>query len=176
MSFTVNRFVPRIFPRIFPMCGATLVTLLSACSAPEPYAGLQAGQPLAAEAARRPVPQPAQLVVPALTIDAYKKEFARHVAQSSPSVFRDPLPRMFKSIVVLDVTIDPSGRLASVKVHRSNGYKQLENTALLSVRHAGPFTAPSRAIRGRDGSVNFLETFLFRDDGRFQIRSLVEDT
>jgi hypothetical protein len=30
-------------------------------------------------------------------------------------------------------------------------------------------------VRGRDGTVNFLETFLFREDGRYQIRSLVAE-
>jgi len=51
--------------------------------------------------------------------------------------------------------------------------KALENVALNSVRRAAPFPAPAWSVRRGDGSVNFLETFLFRDDGRFQIRSLV---
>ena len=82
-------------------------------------------------------------------------------------------PEVLKSIVVLDVTIDRDGNLAKVAVRRSNGYKALENRAIDSVRRAAPFGAPAFSVRGRDGTVNFLETFLFRDDGRFQIRSLV---
>ena len=42
------------------------------------------------------------------------------------------------------------------------------------VRNAGPFSAPGPGVLRSAGSVRFLETFLFRDDGRFQIRSLVE--
>jgi hypothetical protein len=49
----------------------------------------------------------------------------------------------------------------------------LENVALDSVRRASPFGIPAFTVRGRDGTVNFLETFLFRDDGRFRILSLV---
>ena len=116
----------------------------------------------------QPRPQPAA----PLSIDSYKKEFAQHVAHTSPAIFHEPLPAIFKSIIVLDVTIDYTGRLAHVTVHRSNGYKDLEKVALNSVRQAAPFAAPSHAIQRRDGSVNFLETFLFRNDGRFQIRSL----
>ena len=66
-------------------------------------------------------------------------------------------------------------KLAGVSVRRSNGYRDLENVALSSVRRAAPFAAPSRFIRRSDGAVNFLETFLFRSDHRFQIRSLVTD-
>ena len=111
--------------------------------------------------------------MPPLTLDGYKREFARQVARASPGFFDDPLPEMFKSIVVLDITIDRDGRLVQVSVRRSNGYKALEHAALSSVRRAAPYAAPSWSVRRSDGSVKFLETFLFRDDGRFQIRSLV---
>ena len=89
-------------------------------------------------------------------------------------MFTDTLPKMLKSIVVVDITIDRDGKLTAVGIRRSNGYKALENTALNSVRRAAPFAAPPRAMRRNDGSVNFLETFLFRNDGRFQIRTLAE--
>ncbi len=119
-------------------------------------------------------PSPAQRIPP-LTLEAYKKTVAERIAQTSPDIFGEPLPEMFKSIVVLDITIDRDGRLAQVSVRRSNGYKALENRALDSVKRAAPFSAPAFTARGRDGSVNFLETFLFRDDGRYQIRSLVAE-
>ena len=77
-----------------------------------------------------------------------------------------------KSIVVLDITIGRDGTLERVTVRRSNGFKQLEARALESVRQAAPYAAPGLLVR-HGGSVNFLETFLFRADGRFQIRSLI---
>ena len=58
-------------------------------------------------------------------------------------------------------------------MRRSNGYKALENAALDSVRRAAPYAPPPLLARRADGSVSFLETFLFRDDGRYRIRSLV---
>jgi protein TonB len=82
---------------------------------------------------------------------------------------------MLKSIVVLDITVDRNGNLARVAVRRSNGYTVLEQRAVSSVRRAAPFEAPSFTLRRQDGSVNVLETFLFRNDGRFQIRSLVAE-
>ena len=146
--------------------------LLAACSSPSDR---PPAQPQAPQAAAAPAPSPAQRVPP-LTLDAYKKAVAERIAQASPDIFGEPLPEMFKSIVVLNITIDRDGRLAQVAVRRSNGYKALENRAMDSVKRAAPFGAPAFTLRGRDGSVNFLETFLFRDDGRFRIRSLVEQS
>jgi protein TonB len=144
--------------------------LLAACSANRPApAPQQPSPPVAA------VPAPAP-VIPPLTLEGYKKSVAERVARASPDIFSESLPEMFKSIVVLDITIDREGRLTQVSVRRSNGYRALENRAMDSVRRAAPFTAPAFTVRGRDGSVNFLETFLFRDDGRFRIRSLVEQS
>lgn len=141
--------------------------LLASCSANPP--ALTPAQPVS-PVASAPRQGPA---IPPLTLEGYKRSVAERVARASPDIFSEPLPEMFKSIVVLDITIDRDGRLAQVSVRRSNGYKALENRAMESVKRAAPFVAPAFTVRGRDGSVSFLETFLFRDDGRFQIRSLV---
>lgn len=142
--------------------------LLAACSVTPPASTpQQAAPPVAA-----PAPQLPHL--PPLTLEGYKKSVAERIASSSADIFAEPLPEMFKSIVVLDIIIDSQGRLTQVSVRRSNGFKTLENRAMDSVKRAAPFVAPAFTVRGRDGSVRFLETFLFRDDGRFRIRSLVE--
>lgn len=146
-------------------CGAAM---LAACSTQPPEK-----PKIAPQAMSSPPPAPAPLIPP-LTLEGYKKEFARRVALASPDIFEEPLPEMFKSIVVLDIAIDREGKLTRVSVRRSNGYKALEARAMESVQRAAPFGAPAVTVRGRDGSVNFLETFLFRDDGRFRIRSLVD--
>ena len=136
---------------------------LAACAS-KPVAE-RATAPAAAAAA------PAKSVIPPLTLDSYKKEFAAQIARTSPE-FAEPVPEVLKSIVVLEVVIDREGGLQHLTVRRSNGYKALENRAMESVRKAAPFAAPAVTIRRRDGTVSFLETFLFRDDGRFRILSL----
>jgi periplasmic protein TonB len=146
--------------------GATCLVLVAACSTPQRSAAPQPPQAAAPQSA------PAPRLVPPLTLDGYKKAFAEQVARSSPDLYTDPNPEVLKSIVVLDITIDRDGRLAHVSVRRSNGYKALEKRAMDNVRRAAPYGAPAFTIRRSDGSVNFLETFLFRDDGRFKILSL----
>src|SRR5260221_4920828 len=135
-----------------------------------------APNPPTAVAPPTPPPQvqaapPAPLIAP-VTLEGYKKLVASRIAISSGAVFEEPLPDMLKSVVVLDITIDRDGNLARVAVRRSNGYQALDARALDSVRRAAPFAAPTWLARHGEGSVNFLETFLFRDDGRFQILSL----
>ena len=42
-----------------------------------------------------------------------------------------------------------------------------------SVRDASPLPAPQRSLV-RNGRIELTETWLFRDDGRFQIRTLAQ--
>jgi periplasmic protein TonB len=108
----------------------------------------------------------ARAPAPTASAEGYKRDFAAKVAQVNGDAIAESLPEMLKSVVVLNVSVDSRGNLTHVSVRRSNGYRDLENRAMDSVRRAAPFAAPGR-------TVSFLETFLFRDDGRFQIRSLV---
>ncbi len=131
------------------MRGLLLVLLLAGCSwVPVPI----------------PIPTPGPDTTP--VSDGYRRDFAQKVATVNREAIADSLPDMLKSIVVLNVSIDSRGNLTDVSVRRGNGYTDLEQRAMQSVRRAAPFAAPGQ-------SLSFLETFLFRDDGRFQIRSLV---
>jgi periplasmic protein TonB len=122
----------------------------------------------------KPTPAPSRPVTRATTLDGYKIEVAKRIASSSSDLFTDPLPEMLKSVVVLDISIGRDGTLQQVSLRRSNGIRQLEQRAEANVRKAAPFGAPHPEVLRGATSVRFLETFLFRDDGRFQIRSLVD--
>jgi TonB family protein len=126
----------------------------------------------AASATMTPRPGAAFEVSTGATIDAYKRHFAERVTQLGKDQLADSLPVILKGVIVLDVTIDAEGNVSALKVWRSNGYKDLEQTALQSVRKVGRFPAPSEAVLGGQQSVRFLETWLFRPDGRYQVRSM----
>ena len=121
-------------------------------------------------------PPPAPTAKRATTLEGYKVEVAKRIASSSTDLFADPLPEMLKSVVVLDISIGRDGALQQVSLRRSNGIRNLEQRAEASVRKAAPFSAPGPEVLRGASSVRFLETFLFREDGRFQIRSLVDQT
>jgi len=120
---------------------------------------------------------PAAPIVPessARTMDAYKQEVARWIYRSSAErLFDGAPPPMLKSVVVLTVAIDAQGHPKRVAVLRSNGYGALNQLAMQSVRRAAPLPRPRRSLM-RGGVAEFSETWLFRDDGRFQIRSLAQ--
>src|SRR5262245_27270258 len=122
----------------------------------------------------KPTPPPARPVTRATTLDGYKIEVAKRIASASSDLFTDPVPEMLKSVVVLDISIGRDGALQQVSLRRSNGIRQLEQRAEANVRKAAPFSAPGPGVLRGASSVRFLETFLFREDGRFQIRSLVD--
>ena len=114
---------------------------------------------LAACAPRREAP-------PASGLDAYKRVVALDVLQHTLGAYCQPGEEMLKSVVILEIAIDAEGRLAAATVVRSNGHPELAQRALDTVKAAAPFTPPGQGVQ-------FLETFLFREDECFQIRSLV---
>jgi len=114
---------------------------------------------LAACTPRREAPPPSSL-------DSYKRTFALDILQHRPGAYCQPGEEMLKSVIVLDIAIDAEGRLVEASVLRSNGHPDLAQRALDTVKAAAPFTAPGQGVQ-------FLETFLFRDDDCFLIRSLV---
>jgi protein TonB len=103
------------------------------------------------------------------SLAAYKADVARHIHRSSArETFEGAPPPLLKSIVVLEITVEPSGAVRA-RVVRSNGLRALEARALRSVRRASPVPRWSGAGGRR---IHYYETWLFRHDGRFQIRSI----
>jgi periplasmic protein TonB len=108
-------------------------------------------------------------------LEAYKKLVARRIVQRARDVYSEPMPEVMKAVVVLDITIDRAGNLVEASVYRSNGHRELESRALESVARAAPFAAPAPGLLEGAMQLTYLETFLFRDDDCFQIRSLVDE-
>jgi TonB family protein len=118
---------------------------------------------------------PKHLTSDGASLDVYKQHAAKHIAAVTPDRQADSLPPMLKSVVVLDISVDREGNPVHVAVRRSNGYKDLERAAVESVKRAGPLPAPSAAVLGGHPTVSYVETWLFRHDGRYQIRSIAEE-
>ena len=151
--------------------------LVAACGAPTP----PAPEKPAAPAAPAPAPAPSappQAAVPALPpprtpLDAYKRDVAQRILSANAAhTFEGRPPETLQAVVVLQFTIERSGTLTGLKTLRSRHPAQ-EKVALASVRAAAPFPAPPVALL-RSSRVEVAETWLFREDGKFQIRSLAE--
>jgi len=163
------------------MRGAVLlaVLLVAACGAPTPPAPEKPAAPPPAPIAVAPAPPaPPQATVPKLPpprtpLDAYKRDVAQRILSANAAhTFEGRPPETLQAVVVLQFTIERSGTLTGLKTLRSRHPPQ-EKVALASVRAAAPFPAPPVALL-RSSRVEVAETWLFRDDGKFQIRSLAE--
>lgn len=150
--------------RLVPLLG-----LLAACSMTTPPSE---DRPAPPEVPPGTVPKAPIEASNARTLEEYKAEVAHAILHANAQhTFIGNLPEVLKSVVVLQIEIDRNGFPYNVKMFRSNGYKDLEARALQSVR-AGTLPKPGGAVTRGHGYVSFTETWLFRDDGKFQIRTL----
>ncbi len=107
----------------------------------------------------------------AAATDLYKKALAEKVVQTSPTkVYAERPQALLRSVVVLKFSVDAEGKLVQSAVLRSNRDRTTEATALDSLRAAQPLPKPP-AILVRRGPIELYESWLFNNDGRFQIRS-----
>lgn len=111
---------------------------------------------------------------PAGTLDAYKRDVAHRIYAMNASNVHDHHPQaLLRAVIVLRYTVDGAGRLLRTEVLRSNRDRAAEAMALSSLRAAVPFPRPSQALL-RNGRLEASESWLFDDDGRFQLRSLAQ--
>lgn len=152
--------------------------LVAACGAPTSPAPEKPAAPPPAPAVAPAPPAAPQAAVPKLPpprtpLDAYKLDVAQRILSANAAhTFEGRPPEILQAVVVLQFTIERSGTLTGLKTLRSRHPAQ-EKVALASVRAAAPFPAPPVALL-RSSRVEVAETWLFRDDGKFQIRSLAE--
>lgn len=108
------------------------------------------------------------------TLDAYKQDVAHRIYAMNASNVHDRRPQaLLRAVIVLRYTVDGAGRLLRTEILRSNHDRAAEAMALSSLRAAVPFPRPSQALL-RHGRLEASESWLFDDDGRFQLRSLAQ--
>lgn len=160
-------------PIIPLLLALAIAALLAACAtAPEsPGAGATTADAATGTPASPAAPSPAVPPSPS-PLDLYKQGAARHlVAKNKPRTF-DTVPHHFlRSIVVLRIVVDARGVVRTVWVERGNGYVKLEQVAMKAVRDSSPLPAPPPELM-RTGALEYSETFLFRNDNKFQVRSI----
>ena len=163
---------------------AALAALLTACPAvdrtptpaptPAPPSSPAPSRPPVITPAPAPTPVPGPRASTAATLDGYKIDLARRIHQVyAARIFPGKPPEVLHAIVVLQMVIDASGTPSNVRILRTPSYAQDQaRFAVQSVYAAGPLPRPTATVLGRGRSIEFTESWLFRTDGTFQIRSL----
>lgn len=147
------------------------------CAAP-PAPTAVAPQPRTAPpgtAARVPAPPAAAQPAPQVSESAWRRALAQHIMDVNRSrVFEGRPPHPLKAIVVLELTVAPDGRVQRATVLRAPDHaRELGADAVRTVQAASPVPPPPAAVLTR-GSNRFTETWLFRDDNQFQLRTLAQ--
>ncbi len=100
---------------------------------------------------------------------------ARHIQTvNRQRVFEGRPPHPLKAIVVLEITVAADGRIERAQVLRAPDHaRELGAEAVRTVQAASPLPPPPREMVSR-GAVRLTETWLFRQDNFFQLRSLAQ--
>jgi protein TonB len=143
------------------LASLALVLLLSACgTGKEPEVHLSETTPDATSTAT--------------TVNGYKLALANRIAQvNSTKVFIGRPQALLRSVVVVKYSVDAEGKLLRSEILRSNRDRATESTALSSLRAAAPFPKPAASLL-RSGRIELIETWLFNNDGRFQLRTIAD--
>lgn len=122
---------------------------------------------------RKPAP-PAERESSAGTMDAYKRDLALRISEINASKVYDGRPQaLLRSVVVLRYAVDARGNLVRSEIMRSNRDRETESTAMATLRNAAPFPKPAPHLLRR-GQLELAETWLFNNDGRFQLRTIAQ--
>lgn len=108
------------------------------------------------------------------TVGAYREALANRIVQvNSTKVYVGRPQALLRSVVVVKYVVDANGGLVRSEILRSNRDRATETTALASLRSTAPFPKPAAALL-RKGQLELMETWLFNNDGRFQLRTIAE--
>jgi protein TonB len=107
-------------------------------------------------------------------LESWKQRAAERIYEiNRKSLFEGRPEHLLRAVIVVELTVDREGKVTSSKIMRSPGIGELNTAALRSLRAASPLPAPPPSLLVRNAVV-YQETWLFRKDGRFQLRSLAQ--
>jgi protein TonB len=105
-------------------------------------------------------------------VDEYKRELGRRIQQvNSTKVYVVRPQALLRSVIVVRFVVDADGSLVRSEIMRTNHDKQTEATAISSLRNTAPFPKPPPALLS-GGKLEMSESWLFNNDGKFQVRSI----
>lgn len=173
----------RLFRSGLPSCALIATLILAACGSPAPAPAPT--PPVASGTQPAPIVsppfetidvRPATPKVRLAALDPALEDWKRTAAEKVYAVNRTQLfdgrpEHLLRAVIVVEVTVDREGRVTRSKILRSPGIAALDSAALGSLKAASPLPAPPSKLVTR-GPLVFSETWLFRKDGRFQLRSL----
>jgi protein TonB len=160
----------KLFPT--PVAAAIAAFLAGCSSAPPPQQGAVPSASVLSRVERADTTPDATST--SRTVDGYKRDIALRISEvNSTKVYEGQPQALLRSIIVVKFSVDGSGKLLRSEIVRTNHDSATEATALGSLRNTAPFPKPASHLL-RNGKLEMSETWLFNNDGRFQIRSVAQ--
>lgn len=160
------KFVTLLAASMLVGCGTSTVDRPSPGSATKP--------PAKATAPAEKVETTPNATSTASTLEGYKRDLAHRISlTNSRKVYEGRPQALLRSVVVLKYVVDSHGNLVRSEIMRSNRDNQTETTALASLKTSAPFPKPMPHLL-RNGRIEISETWLFNNDGRFQLRTIAQ--
>lgn len=173
----------RAFESRLSRCVLIMTLVLAACGSPAPAPPNVSG-PAPAPIVTPPTqtvdvapsasssPSALRLAARDPALDNWKRVAAERVYAVNRAHLFDGRPEhLLRAVIVVEATVDREGKVTRSKILRSPGIASLDTLALGSLKAASPLPAPPAKLVAR-GPLVFSETWLFRKDGRFQLRTL----
>ncbi len=105
-------------------------------------------------------------------LEDWKQRAAERIYEvNRKELFEGRPEHLLRAVIVIELAVDRQGKLGASKIMRSPGIASLNAAALRSVKAASPLPPPPPTLLSK-GVLVYQETWLFRQDGRFQLRSL----
>lgn len=157
--------------------GIAAAALVAGCASPPPEtprpASAAPAPSLAAPSTRSPAAAAVPGVAGARTLSEWKRSAAERIQTTNHAlVYGGRPPNPLRAVVVVEMTVAADGQVRHADILRVPAHsKELGTVALRSLSAASPLPPPPRALVAH-GPMRVTETWLFRDDGHFQIRTL----
>ncbi|TFV98569.1 hypothetical protein E4K72_17240 [Oxalobacteraceae bacterium OM1] len=156
---------------IVAVIGTAAAAFLAGCSSSS-YSPIlvSSSAPSSSSASRHAAPSSSG----AWSVDSYKRDVAERISQvNAAKVYPGRPQALLRSVIVVKYVIDAHGNLVRSDIVRSNRDRENEATALASLRNSQPFPKPASHLLSH-GRLEVSETWLFNNDGRFQLRTIAQ--
>jgi protein TonB len=161
---------------------AALVALAGCGSAPPPPTAASSSAASAPAPAAAPSASPAasgaspasgpRLAARDPALEQWKRQAAERIhSATAPQLFEGRPHHLLQGVIVVDVTVDRSGKVTRSKIVRSPGIARLNDAVLASLKTASPLPAPPPALV-KAGAITYSETWLFTNDSKWRLRTL----